>query len=354
MKHSSNNVSVKAGLPPGALIHVGKRKSDKVKISVIDYSGDHFEERIVGNIEECSVYLNTPTVSWINIDGLHDIELIEKIGGLFDLHPLLLEDVLNTHSRPKLDEFDNCLAVSLKMIGMNRRNTSIVSEQISLVLGPNWIISFQEQEGDIFDAFRQRIRENKGVIRKQSVDYLLYRLMDTIVDNYFFITEFFSESIENLEDRVLSDQDTEVSEEIQRLKRMIINFRRAIYPVRELLHSIQRDHSKLIKEKNSRFFSDVFAHVIQLTDNIEYQREMISSIMDLYQTEVSNRMNQVMQVLTIIATIFIPLTFIVGVYGMNFENMPELQWKYGYYSVWGLMAIIIILMVIYFRRKRWL
>jgi magnesium transporter len=354
MKHTYKYESIKAGLPPGSLIHVGKRLTDKVKVSVIDYSSTHFDEELMENINACLEFQKTPSVSWINIDGLHDISLIEKVGQAFDLHPLLLEDILNTQHRPSFEEFDNCIAVSLKMIGMSENNASIVSEQISIVLGTQWIITFQEQEGDIFDGFRQRIRENKGVIRKQSVDYLFYRLLDTVVDNYFFITEHFNDSIENLEQRILNTQDREVLEEIQRLKRMLIGFRRSVFPVRELLLSVQRDNTKFIKNKNNRFFVDVYEHVIQLMDNLEYQREMLSNIMDLYHTEVNNRMNQVMQVLTIIATIFIPLTFIAGIYGMNFENMPELKWKYGYQGVWGLMLIVIVVMIIYFKRKKWL
>ncbi len=313
-----------------------------------------FKEQRFENIESCFEFRDAPSVSWINIDGLHDISLIEKLGHSFDLHPLLLEDILNTHSRPDLEEFENCMAVFLKMMRMSEDNSAIVSEQISIILGPNWIITFQEQEGDIFEAFRQRIRENKGIIRKQSADYLFYRLLDTIVDNYYFISEYFNESLEMLEERVLVSQDKEVQEEMQRLKRTLITFRRSVYPVREVLLSVQRDNSKFIKNKNTRFFNDVYTHIIQLIENVEFQREMLSNITELYHTEVGNRTNQVMQVLTIIATIFIPLTFIAGIYGMNFENMPELHWKYGYIAVWGIMILIIILMLLFFRRKKWL
>lgn len=354
MNNHPKHMSKKAGLPPGSLIHIGQRKSDKVRISVIDYNEKDYSETICQTVEECFAYKDKTTESWINIDGLHDIETIAKIGSHFELHGLLLEDILNTRHRPKVEEFDNCLFLTLKMLGISKNGQEVITEQVSFVLGKTWLVSFQEQAGDIFDALRQRLREDTGTARKKGIDYLLYRLVDTVVDNYFFITEHFSEASTKLEERVLRSPDNQSLQEIQRLKRLLVNFRKSVAPLREAVASLEKDSSSLIEKGTRRYLRDVYEHIIQLSEAIETQRDMLAGIMDLYLSGVSNKMNQVMQVLTIIATIFIPLTFIAGIYGMNFDNMPELHWKYGYFGIWGFMIIIGAIMVIYFKRKRWL
>lgn len=354
MSKLSKKSSVKAGLPPGTLIHVGKKKSENVKITVLDYNENVFESVECKNEINCAVYKNEGTISWINVDGLHNIELMRSLGDQFGLHNLLLEDILNTNHRPSAEEYDDHIFLSLKMLGVSKSGRSIVSEQVSFVLGSHWLLSFQEKEGDLFDSVRNRLKEAKGNIRKNGADYLLYALVDTIVDNYFFVSEYFSEKIEAVEEVVLTTPDHTTVHEIQRLKKLLIDFRKSITPLREAVSSLQRDNSILISQNTRRYLRDVYEHLIQVSDSIESHRDLLASIMDLYLSGESNKMNKTMQVLTIIATIFIPMTFVAGIYGMNFDHMPELHWKYGYHAAWGVMLVILIIMIIFFRRKRWL
>ncbi len=351
---SNKKQSKKVGLPPGTLVHIGKHKTQKVKISNINYDENNFTEIIYKHIDEFLISKNTQAVNWINIDGLHDTETIASIGKHFSLHPLLLEDVLNTQHRPKVEEFDNCLFLTLKMLGLNSDGNSVISEQISFVLGKGWVISFQEQEGDIFDSLRHRMRENMGNIRKNGADYLLYRLIDTVVDHYFIVIDHLGEIIEEMEEKVLHSPDEETLHGIQNLKKQLSSIRKSVIPLREIITFLEKDSTDLIEDSTIRYLRDVYEHIIQINDSAEAQRESLANIMDLYLSGVSNRTNQVMQVLTIIATIFIPLTFIVGIYGMNFDFMPELHWKYGYFGIWGIMVAVCVLLVIFFKRKRWL
>ncbi|AOW21830.1 magnesium/cobalt transporter CorA [Urechidicola croceus] len=354
MSENGRKTSRKSGLPPGALIHVGSKKVDHVKVSVIDYNEDIYSEKICEQPSDCFEFKDSETVSWINIDGLHDTEVIAKIGNHFDLHSLTIEDVLNTNHRPKIEEFQNHIFITLKMLGISKNKTGIVHEQVSFILGKNWIISFQEQEGDIFDSIRMRLKERKGIIRDKGADYLFYRLIDTVVDNYFYVTDYISDVSEKLEEKILISPTQESLREIQKLKKQLINLRKITNPLREVVSTIEKDANDLIEESTGPYFRDVYEHIIQINDTIETQRDMASSIMDLYLTGVSNKMNEVMKLLTIIATIFIPLTFIAGIYGMNFEHMPELHWKYGYHIAWGIMILITLIMVIYFKKKKWL
>lgn len=351
---SSNTISNKAGLPPGTLVHIGRRMTEKVKVSIIDYDTVNFSETVCKSTKECFPFKETDSVSWINVDGLHDTETIASIGNHFELHPLLLEEVLNTQHRPKVEEFDNYLFLTLKMLSIGKDGKSVVSEQISFVLGKGWVISFQEQEGNIFNPLLQRLQEIHGNFRNKGADYLFYRLIDTVVDDYFFVTEHISEVTENLEEQVLITPDDRSLQEIQHLKKQLINLRKAVTPLREAVSTLEKDTTILIEENITRYLRDVYEHIIHVNESIDILHYTLASIMDLYQSGISKRMNQVMKVLTIIATIFIPLTFIAGIYGMNFDNMPELHWKYGYLGVWGIMIIVLIIMVIYFKRKRWL
>lgn len=354
MSQTRTKISSKAGLSPGTLIHIGKKSSEKTHISIIDYDATNYSEQICESPNECIPFKTTKSVSWINIDGLHNTNIIEEIGKNFQLHPLLLEDILNTGHRPKVEEFDNYTFITLKMLGLSEKGNSIISEQVSIILGDTWVISFQEQQGDIFDALRLRIKENKGMIRQQGTDYLVYRLIDTVVDNYYFITEYISETIEELQEMVLKSSERSSLLEIQKLKREIIGLRKSVLPLREAVSELHKDETNLIKTATIRYLRDVYEHIIHVIDSLDSQRDMLASIMDLYLTGVSNKMNQVMQLLTIIATIFIPLTFIAGIYGMNFDNMPELHWKYGYFGIWAIMIVVIVLMIIFFKRKKWL
>jgi magnesium transporter len=354
MNDRSEHLSKKAGLPPGTLIHVGKRATEHVKITVIDYDQSSFSEVACKNATETQPFKEKETVSWINIDGLHDTDTIAQIGELFNLHHLLLEDVLNTKHRPKVEEFDDYLFLTLKMHGIAKDGKNIISEQVSFVLGKNWVVSFQEKEGDIFDELRKRLKESKGAIRQKGPDYLLYRLIDTVVDHYFFVTEHLSDVSEKLEKRVLQSANQDVLHEIQRFKKQLSGLRKSVTPLREAVSSLQKDPNELIEESTTRYLRDVYEHIIQVNETLESQRDGIASIMDLYLSGMSNKMNQVMQVLTIISTIFIPMTFVAGIYGMNFDNIPELHWPHGYLYAWVVMLAVVVVMLIYFKRKRWL
>ncbi len=348
------NISKKAGLPPGSLIYIGKQKQGKTKITLTDYDKHQFTIEECQHISDTFSYKNKHSVSWINIDGLHDTDMIFQIGNHFELHPLVLEDILNTKHRPKVEDFGHYLFLSVKMLSIHPTKKSITIEQVSFVLGKHWLITFQERQGDTFDIIRKRLADNTGKMRQLKEDYLFYRLLDTIVDHYFFIIEYFSEATEKLEEKILSYPDDKTLYDIQLLKKNLVQFRKSVVPLRELITSVQKDAPHFITENTNRYLHDVYEHIIHINESIEIQKDLLSSLMDLYMTGISNKMNQVMQVLTIIATIFIPLSFIAGVYGMNFDHMPELHWKYGYHAVWILMLGILITMLVYFKRKKWL
>jgi magnesium transporter len=347
--------SKKSGLPPGTLVHIGEKKRDKVRITVLDYDETQLEEKEVRIIEECFPFKDKPSTTWINIEGLHEIDIIEKIGNHFNLHPLLLEDIANTEQRPKMEDYGEYVFVVLKMLSADEKADEITSEQVSLVLGSNYVISFQEGiEGDVFETVRERIRSGKGRIRKMGADYLAYSLVDAIVDHYFVILEKLGEKIEEIEEVVVANPTPDTLKTIHHLKREMIFLRKSIWPLRELLSCLERGESSLVQASTRIYLRDVYDHTIQIIDNIETYRDTLSGILDIYLSSISNRMNEIMKVLTIIATIFIPLTFIVGIYGMNFEYMPELKWRVGYFIVWGIIAIVALGMLYYFRKKRWL
>ena len=346
--------SRKAGLPPGTLVHIGEKKAEDIRITLIDYSEESIQERVVEKVEECFPFKETPTVTWINIDGLHKIETIEKIGKNFELHPLILEDILNTGQRPKCEDYEKCLFMVLKMLRYDNESSSINSEQVSLVLGQNFVISFQEEVGDVFEQIRDRIHNAKGRIRKMSADYLAYALIDAIVDNYFLILEKMGEQIESMEEELIAKPSDKTVRKIHALKRELIFLRKSVWPLRELINSLQKTESSLITDSTGPYLRDVYDHTIQVIDTIESFRDMVSGMLDIYLSSISNRMNAVMKVLTIIATIFIPLTFIAGIYGMNFKYMPELGWRWGYGLVLLIMIAIAVIMLIYFRKKKWL
>ncbi len=335
-------------------MHIGDQKVEAVRITVIDYNEGHFEEKQVDSIQACLSFKTTPTVTWINIDGIHDIKTIEQIGEAFELHPLILEDILSTGQRPKSEDYEKNVFIVLRMLNYNAENSAIETEQVSLVLGPNFVLSFQERIGDVFDSVRDRIRNNKGRIRKTGPDYLTYALMDAMVDSYFMVLEKLGDDIEALEDELVGEPSQKTMQKIHFLKREMISLRRSIWPVRELISGLQRNDSDLITESTSLFIRDVYDHTIQIMDTIESFRDMVSGMLDIYLSSLSNRMNAVMKVLTIIATLFIPLTFVAGIYGMNFEHMPELKWRYGYAAVWSVMIVVALVMLVYFRKKKWL
>jgi magnesium transporter len=346
--------SQKTGLSPGTLVHVGERRVEKTKISVFDYDATNFLEKDIKNVEESFAFRDTATVTWINIDGVHDADIVEKIGGHFGIHPLILEDIMNTSQRPKLEDLGETLFLVIRMISLDRKGKDIVSEQLSLVIGPNFVLSFQEEPGDMFDPVRERIRKGKGRIRKMGPDYLAYALIDAVVDQYFFVLEQLGERIEVLEEGLITNPRSETLREIHALKREMIFLRKSVWPLREVVSGLERAESDLIKPTTNIFLRDVYDHTIQVIDNIETFRDMLSGMLETYLSSVSNRMNEVMKLLTIIATIFIPLTFIAGVYGMNFKFMPEVEWRWGYFFVWGVMIAVGVIMLAFFRRKKWL
>jgi len=347
-------VSRKPGLAPGTLVHVGEKKVENIRIRVIDYDETNLQERELESVDECLPYADKPTVTWINIDGLHEVDVIEKIGKNFGLHPLVQEDILHTDQRPKLEDFDDYVFIIAKMLSYDEEEHELKAEQFSLILGPNYVITFQERVGDVFEPVRERLRKGKGRIRKRPPDYLAYALIDAVVDHYFFVLEKIGERVESLEEQLMTNPTAETLQMIHHLKRELISMRKSVWPLRELIGGLERGESRLFEEKTTIFLRDVYDHTIQVIDTVETLRDMVSGMLDIYLSSLSNRMNEVMKVLTIIATIFIPMTFIAGIYGMNFEFMPELKWHYGYHLVWVIIVAIAVIMLFYFRRKKWL
>jgi magnesium transporter len=354
MAKNTHKRSRKAGLPPGSLVHIGERKAERTKITIIDYDEQNFQEKEAKTVEECFPFKETATVTWINIDGVHDSEVVGKIGSHFSIHPLILEDIMTTAQRPKMEDMEGYIFIVLRMLSLAGRKKDVQSEQVSLILGSNFVISFQESEGDVFGAVRDRIRTGKGRLRKMGPDYLAYALIDSIVDNYFLTLEKLGEKVELIEEELVSDPDRRTLQEIHILKREMIYLRKSVWPLREVISGLERAESELIKESTGIFLRDVYDHTIQVIDTVETYRDMLSGMLDMYLSSVSNRMNEVMKVLTIIATIFIPLTFIAGIYGMNFRHMPELEWRWGYFVVLAFMFGIGVLMLNLFKRKKWL
>ncbi|HOD35859.1 MAG TPA: magnesium/cobalt transporter CorA [Syntrophales bacterium] len=353
-KKKDARTSRMAGLPPGTLVHIGERLVEKPKIRVMDYDESRVEEKELRSVDEAFPYKGKPTVTWISIDGIHDKDVIEKIGCHFNIHPLLLEDIMNTDQQPKLEDFGDYLFIVLKTLSSEGENGEIRAEQVSLVVNRDVVISFQERESPVFDSVRERIRSGKGRHRRSDTDYLAYSLIDAVVDHYFVIMEELGEEIETLEDRLVADPRPQTLKGIQRLRKKMLIFRKSVWPLREVILHLERSESSLVHKTTEIFFRDVYEHTIQVMDTIETHRDMLSGMLDIYLSSISNRLNEVMKVLTIIATIFIPLTFIAGVYGMNFEFLPEVKWRYGYAFAWAIMITVAAIMIYYFRKKKWI
>jgi len=354
MSRFNRKSSKKAGSSPGTLVHVGERKTDDVHLALLQYDAETIIEKPLALVEEVLPLLKSSATTWLNIDGIHDISLMEHIGRLFGIHPLTLEDVLNTAQRPKTEAFDEYLFVVVKMLHYDTEKGRISSEQISLVLGKTFLITFQEDVGDVFTPVRERIRKGKGRIRAGGCDYLTYALLDAIVDNYFVILEKVGQRLEALEETIDENPDAGMLEEIHAIRRELIYLRKQVWPLREIIAHLLKDHVDFIGAATRLFVRDVYDHTIQTIDTIESFRDILSGMQDLYLSIISNRMNEVMKVLTIIATIFIPITFVAGIYGMNFTHMPELSWRWGYLFVWIIILAIIAGMLVFFRRKKWL
>ncbi len=346
--------STTAGLPPGTLVHVGERKIDEVRITIFDYDQDHVHEEHAPDIDACLQYRDTPSTTWVNIDGIHDATVIERLGEHFGLHPLLQEDILNTEQRPKIEDYGEYLFIVAKMLTPLESGTGVEMEHLSLVIGGNFVFTFQEDIGDVFDGIRDHLRNGTGRIRKLGPDYLAYLLIDAVVDGYYVALERIGEKIDSIEERVIENPTPAASHDIHTLKREMVYLRRAIWPLREIVATLERGQSPLIDEATTVYLRDIYDHTIQIIDTVETFRDILSGMLDIYLSSLTNRLNEVMKVLTIIATIFIPLTFITGVYGMNFRFMPELEWRYGYPIV--ILGCVLIAggMIVYFHRRKWL
>lgn len=345
--------SRKTGLQPGSLVHVGELRTGDVGVTVFHYDHAHIEEKQIGSIAECFPYRGKPGVTWINVDGIHNMEIIKALGDHYALHPLLMEDIANAGQRPKFENYGEYAYLVVRMLYSTEG--TVKDEQLSLVLGQGFVISFQEERTrDVFDTVRDRLRTKRGAIRELGADYLMYSLLDAVVDNYFNVLEHLGDAIESVEEEILADPTPEALHRLHKMKHDVVMIRKWIWPLREVLWRVEKKESRFISDSTSVYLRDVYDHVVQVVDTVETSRDMLSNLMDVYLTSTSNRMNEVMKVLTIIATIFIPLTFIAGVYGMNFQYMPELEWRWGYFMSLGLMATVAAGLVVFFKRKNWI
>ncbi|MBY0247846.1 MAG: magnesium/cobalt transporter CorA [Nitrospiraceae bacterium] len=344
--------SKKTGLSPGTLIHIGEQRADTVAITLFTYSGSQCDERVVMDPSDLRLPVDE-TVTWVNVSGVHKVDVLEAFGKQFGLHPLLLEDIANTDQRPKLDDYETCLFLVVKMLTMDDQGNLLV-EQVSFVLGRNYVLSFQENGTDVFRPVRDRLRGGKGRLRQHGSDYLLYALVDAVVDQYFVVLETLGEQIESLQERVTADPKPDTLKHIQALKRKLLFVRRAVWPLREAMSNLSRSECPFLNEPTKLFFRDVYDHVVHVVDTIETLREMVSASLEMYLSSVSYRLNAVMRVLTVITTIFMPLSFIASIYGMNFEHMPELKWEWGYPLILGIMGLVAGGMLIGFRQRKWL
>jgi magnesium transporter len=341
------------GQSPGALIFIGDQKVDSVKTRVIDYDSSTLTDQELLDIKDGSHFKKTKTVTWFNINGLHNIEVIGEVGQVFELHPLILEDILNTGQRPKVEEFDSYIFIVLKMIRFDKETEMIVNEQLSIILGENFLLTFQEQPGDVFEPVRERIRKQKSRIRGSGTDYLVYALIDTVVDNYIYIIELMGEKIEDLEEEILLGHDATVMERINLFKREINYLRKSIRPAKEAILHLSRLDTDLFHENTIPFLKDLQDIINQATEAIETYRDLLTDQLNIHNSVMANKMNDIMKILTIFAAIFIPLTFIAGIYGTNFEYLPELHYKYSYFIFWAILIILAGALLFYFKRKRW-
>ena len=341
-------------LSPGTVKYTGKKSFTKTQLDIINYSKDHYERYETHTIEDAFNYEESSHITWINVNGLSNADDIIALGNHFELHPLIQEDIVTTNQRPKIDEYDDYIFIVFKMLHYDEKE-HLINEHISMVMGQDYVIMFQEAEGDVFNDLRERMEHAKGRIRGAGADYLMFAILDAVVDNYFSVVEFLSNKVEMLEDKLFDDkEDPNIIEEIQDLKKEILKIRKAVVPLREVVNRLEKIENSLIEDRTNKYIRDLYDHIIQVNESVEIYRDMIWGLMDMYMTTISNKMNEVMKVLTIMASIFIPLTFLAGIYGMNFDNMPELHHKYGYYYLLGAMVLVFFGMIWYFRRKKWL
>jgi len=353
LKRKLRQRTEKAGIPPGTLQFSGEKRVESVLITRYEYDTGAWDERHATSLDEIGTEKRLNSVLWINIDGLHQTDVIAAIGERYQIHPLVLEDILHTDQRPKLENYGHYLYLVVKMFEERDKDGSVGSEQISFILLGDILITFQEKPGDVFDPIRQRIRKNQGILRKETADYLLYALLDVLVDRYFAILEKIDETVDAI-DASMSEQPSEtILEEIHDAKRTLIFLRKNAWPLREVLYECRNRDNPMIGATTKTYFKDVYDHCIHVLDTLEIMKDLLSEMTELFLTRSSNRTNETMKFLTIISTIFMPLSFIAGVYGMNFLAMPELKWEYGYPVILGAMGGITLLMIFLFKRKRW-
>ncbi len=346
--------SQQPGAAPGTIEHIGEQRIENIIIDLYNYDEDYVEHQTIDTIEDCEPFLEQPSITWINVQGLHDIEKLKPIWDYFELHPLMQEDIANTAQRPKVEHYENYSFFVVRMLHFSPNNEELQSEQISIVLGKNLVLSFQESDRKVFNPIYVRLNRRLSRIREAGPDYLAYALIDTVVDHYFNLLAMFGEQIEDIEEQLMKDPDSITFQAIHDLRKKVIYSKKTIWPLRDMLNTTIREKSPFIEEPTKIYLRDVYDHVVQIIDNMENYRDMIRGTHDMFTSHMSNKMNEVMKVLTIIATIFIPLTFIAGVYGMNFQYMPELTLPWAYPAVLASMAVVGVVMLIYFKKKDWL
>ena len=331
----------KIGLSPGSLVYVGERTDEPVKMSIMDYTADRLDEVPDATAEDIQNCMAKNSVTWINISGIHDLAIVENIGKQFDLHPLLMEDIVNMHHRAKIDDYEDYLFIVLKMVFQEPEESSLQFEHVCLVIGPNYLISFQERQSDVFGPVRGRLQKAKGRIRKSGADYLGYALIDMIVDHYYVVLEQMGEEIEAMQEEALENPTTKTLKAIHEARHRVVHLRKTIWPMREMIGSLMKGASELLQSSVMVYLQDVYDHVIQVIDTVETYRDLLAGTLDTYMSSVSNKMNEIMKVLTVMATLFIPLTFLAGIYGMNFKYMPELEWRYAYPAFWVMVITVL-------------
>ncbi|MCP9887335.1 magnesium/cobalt transporter CorA [Cyanobium sp. ATX 6A2] len=341
-------------LVPGTPVFVGERKQDQASLHLIHFDHERLHEVEGASLADCQERLRAHGVTWVNVNGVHDVGLIDTLGDLFGLHPMTREDIADTSQRPKWEEFPSYGFMALKMLGVNETTREVEIEHVSLILGSNWVLTFLEDDGDVFTSVRSRIRSGNGRVRKQGADYLAFSLIDAVIDHYFLAVEWTGDEIELFDDHVLNNPNHLRIEEIHHFKRALLVLRRAVWPMREVMGAVMTSEGGLIRRETHVFWRNLHDHAVQVIDLVETCRDTLASLQDTYLSSLSNRMNEVMKTLTIISTIFIPLTFIAGVYGMNFQHMPELSWRLGYRAVLALMVALAVALMLMFRRRGWL
>lgn len=346
--------TAKVGKPPGSLIYMGPRKDVPISIDVIEYNQESITERILDEISPDMKIQTEGMVTWVDVKGLHNLKNVENIGKIANIHALSLEDLLNVNQRPKIDIFHTYVYIVIQLLKFDEEHNTVESEQLSIILGNNYVLTFLEGPSDVFEAIKTRMKNQVGKIRTSSSDYLAYAILDIVVDDYYDVIEKIGERIESFEEKLMLQPHKMTIQEIYSLKRELLELRRAVWPIREIITKLDKGETELIKEKTSLYLRDLYDHSIQIIETAEIYRDLISGLVDVYLSTTGHRLNEIIKVLTILSSIFIPLTFIVGIYGMNFKNMPELNWTYGYYICLGAMMLMAICMLIYFRWRKWL